>query len=404
MSRRAMARCSALRTAARRGGRRRCRKAFSTSTRCPAVSREEGGRACPGCPSPYGGAMSLAESPLAANLALVRNDWTRDEVCALFRLPFPELMYEAARVHRLHFDPAEVQISTLLSIKTGGCPEDCAYCPQSAKYDTGVRAEKLMDLGTVLAEARAAKAGGASRFCMGAAWRSPKDRDVESVCAMVEGVKALGLETCATLGMLTADQALRLRRSGLDYYNHNLDTSPEFYGAIITTRTYQDRLDTLDHVREAGIHVCCGGIVGMGESAEDRIGMIATLASLPVHPESVPINMLVQVEGTPLSTGQTFDPIEFVRTIAAARITMPRSMVRLSAGREDMSDEMQALCFLAGANSIFYGPKLLTTPNPAADRDRRLMDKLGLVSMGKRADSSAPARLKSGITSWMRRE
>ena len=327
--------------------------------------------------------MSLAESPPfpAANLGLVRNDWTRDEVRALFELPFPELMFEAARIHRMHFDPAEVQISTLLSIKTGGCPEDCAYCPQSAKYDTGVKAEKLMELGAVLAEARAAKAAGASRFCMGAAWRSPKDRDVENVCAMIEGVKALGLETCATLGMLTSDQAQRLKGSGLDYYNHNLDTSPEYYGAIITTRTYQDRLDTLGHVRSAGISVCCGGIVGMGEGADDRAGMIATLASLPMHPESVPINMLVQVEGTPLATGRTLDPLEFVRTIAVARITMPKSVVRLSAGREDMSEETQALCFLAGANSIFYGPKLLTTPNPERDRDMRLLDKLGLRAM-----------------------
>ena len=290
-------------------------------------------------------------------------------------------MFEAARIHRMHFDPAEVQISTLLSIKTGGCPEDCAYCPQAARYDTGVAAEKLMSLDAVLAEARAAKAGGASRFCMGAAWRSPKDRDVENVCAMVEGVKALGLETCATLGMLTPAQAQRMRQSGLDYYNHNLDTSPEFYGAIITTRIYQDRLDTLDAVREAGIHVCCGGIVGMGEGAEDRAGMIATLASLPVHPESVPINMLVQVEGTPLAGGQKIDPLEFVRTIAVARITMPKSVVRLSAGREDMSEETQALCFLAGANSIFYGPKLLTTPNPGRDRDMALLDKLGLRPM-----------------------
>jgi biotin synthase len=281
----------------------------------------------------------------------------------------------------MHFDPSEVQISTLLSIKTGGCPEDCAYCPQAARYDTGVDAEKLMSLDAVLAEARAAKAGGASRFCMGAAWRSPKDRDVENVCAMVEGVKALGLETCATLGMLTPAQASRLKRSGLDYYNHNLDTSPEYYGAIITTRTYQDRLDTLGAVRDAGINVCCGGIVGMGEGAEDRVGMIVALASLPVHPESVPINMLVQVEGTPLATGQKFDPLEFVRTIAVARITMPKSVVRLSAGREDMSEETQALCFLAGANSIFYGPKLLTTPNPGRDRDMALLDKLGLRPM-----------------------
>jgi biotin synthase len=312
---------------------------------------------------------------------LVRHDWTRAEVRALFELPFPDLIFQAQTIHRANFDPTEVQISTLLSIKTGGCPEDCAYCPQSIKYDTGVAAEKLMSLDAVLSEARAAKDAGASRFCMGAAWREPKDRDLDKVCAMVEGVRAMGLETCVTLGMLTGQQAKRLKESGLDYYNHNLDTSPEYYGAIITTRTYQERLDTLDHVRSAGIHVCCGGIVGMGESAEDRVGMIATLASLPVHPESVPINMLVQVEGTPLATGETFDAIEFVRTIAVARITMPRSMVRLSAGREDMSDEMQALCFIAGANSIFYGPKLLTTPNPAADHDRQLMDRLGLRAM-----------------------
>ena len=283
----------------------------------------------------------------------VRQDWTRAEVRALFDLPFPDLMFRAQTTHRANFEPTEVQISTLLSIKTGGCPEDCAYCPQSAKYDTGVKAEKLMALDTVLAEARAAKASGASRFCMGAAWREPKQRDVDAVCAMVEGVKALGLETCATLGMLTADQAQRLKASGLDYYNHNLDTSPEFYDKIITTRVYQDRLETLDHVRGAGIHVCCGGIVGMGEGREDRAGMITTLASLPEHPESVPINMLVRVAGTPLAEQQALDPLEFVRTIAVARITMPRSVVRLSAGREDMSEETQALCFLAGANSIF---------------------------------------------------
>ena len=310
-----------------------------------------------------------------------RHDWTREQVRALFALPFPELMLRAAQAHRENFDPTEVQISTLLSIKTGGCPEDCAYCPQSAQYDTGVKAEKLMSLDAVLQEARAAKAGGASRFCMGAAWRSPKERDLDSVCAMVEGVKALGLETCATLGMLTGEQARRLKQSGLDYYNHNLDTSPEYYGAIITTRCYQDRLDTLDHVRSAGIHVCCGGIVGMGEGLEDRVGMIATLASLPVHPESVPINMLVQVAGTPLSRAAKLDPLDFVRTIAVARITMPASMVRLSAGRENMSEETQALCFLAGANSIFYGPRLLTTPNPERDRDMALLDKLGLRPM-----------------------
>jgi biotin synthase len=314
--------------------------------------------------------------------AVVRHDWTRDEVRALFELPFPELIFRAQHIHRQNFDPAEVQISTLISIKTGGCPEDCAYCPQSVHYHTSVKAEKLMRVDAVVAEARAAKSGGASRFCMGAAWREPKDRDLDQVCEMVAGVKALGLETCATLGMLTQHQARRLKAAGLDYYNHNLDTSPEYYGAIITTRTYQDRLETLGHVRDAGIHVCCGGIVGMGESAEDRIGMIATLANLPTHPESVPINLLVKVEGTPLAKAEALDPIDFVRTIAVARITMPKSVVRLSAGREDMREETQALCFLAGANSIFYGPKLLTTPNPERDRDRRLMDKLGLVPMG----------------------
>jgi len=326
--------------------------------------------------------MSLiADLPTPLPQNAPRHDWTRAEVQALFDLPFPDLMFRAQSAHRQNFDPAEVQISTLLSIKTGGCPEDCAYCPQSARYDTGVDAERLMAVEAVLTEARAAKTAGASRFCMGAAWRSPRDRDLETVCAMVEGVKALGLETCATLGMLTGPQALRLKDSGLDYYNHNLDTSPEFYDHIITTRTYQDRLETLDHVRDAGIHVCCGGIVGMGETREDRVGMIATLASLPAHPESVPINMLVKVEGTPLAGEAALDPIEFVRTIAVARICMPRSVVRLSAGREDMSEETQALCFLAGANSIFYGPKLLTTPNPGRDRDHELMRRLGLSPM-----------------------
>jgi biotin synthase len=323
--------------------------------------------------------MRTTEREQEASPFGVRHDWTRAEVRALFDLPFPDLMFRAQTVHRRHFDPRAVQISTLLSIKTGGCPEDCAYCPQSASYETGVAAEKLMSRDAVLAQARAAKDAGASRFCMGAAWRSPKNRDLDQVCAMVAGVKALGLETCATLGMLTPAQAQRLKTAGLDYYNHNLDTSPEYYGAIITTRTYQDRLDTLGHVRDAGIRVCCGGIVGMGESAEDRIGMIATLASLPVHPESVPINMLVKVAGTPLAGGEAIDPIDFVRTIAAARIAMPKSVVRLSAGREEMSEETQALCFLAGANSIFYGPKLLTTPNPAPDRDLHLLDRLGLV-------------------------
>jgi biotin synthase len=324
-----------------------------------------------------------AADPLLARVlsGAVRHDWTRAEVQVLFGLPFPDLIFHAQRIHREHFDPREVQISTLLSIKTGGCPEDCAYCPQSAHHDAGVAAGKLMDVAAALDEARAAKAAGASRFCMGAAWRSPKERDLDQVCAMVEGVRALGLETCVTLGMLDAAQAQRLKGAGLDYYNHNLDTSPEFYGEIISTRTYQDRLDTLDNVRAAGIHVCCGGIVGMGEGRDDRAGMIATLASLPAHPESVPVNLLVRVEGTPLGGNAKLDPFEFVRTIAAARIAMPASMVRLSAGREDMSEETQALCFLAGANSIFYGPKLLTTPNPETGRDLGLMEKLGLIPM-----------------------
>ena len=313
----------------------------------------------------------------------VRHDWTHAEVCALFALPFPDLMFHAQSVHRRQFEPCEVQISTLLSIKTGGCPEDCAYCPQSARYATGVKPEKLMEVDTVLYEARAAKRAGASRFCMGAAWREPKERDLVAVCAMVTGVKALGLETCATLGMLTQGQARRLREAGLDFYNHNLDTSPDYYGAIITTRTYQDRLDTLAHVRDAGIHVCCGGIIGMGEDIGDRAGLIVTLANLRPHPESVHINMLVRVEGTPLEHAGAIDPIEFVRTIAVARIVLPKSVVRLSAGREDMSEAIQALCFLAGANSIFYGPKLLTTPNPGRDRDQRLLEKLGLRPMAQ---------------------
>jgi biotin synthase len=314
-------------------------------------------------------------------LGAIRHDWTRGEVRALLGMPFPELMFRAQSVHRLYFDPCEVQISTLLSIKTGGCPEDCAYCPQSARYPAGVDAEKLMEPDQAVAEARAAKAAGTSRFCMGAAWREPKDRDLDKVCTIIAQVKALGLETCATLGMLSGRQARRLKEAGLDYYNHNLDTSPEYYGAIITTRTYQDRLDTLEHVREAGMRVCCGGIIGMGEDIDDRAGLITTLANLPAHPESVPINMLVRVEGTPLARERDMDPIAFIRTIAVARITMPASMVRLSAGREDMSDETQALCFLAGANSIFYGPKLLTTPNPGHDRDKRLFETLGLAAM-----------------------
>ena len=318
--------------------------------------------------------------------AAPRTDWTRDEIAALFALPFPELMFRAQSVHRAHFDPTQVQVSTLLSIKTGGCPEDCGYCSQSSKNDTGLKASKLMAVEAVLADAAKAKAAGASRFCMGAAWREPKDRDLDAVCAMVEGVAAMGMETCVTLGMLTGPQARRLKQAGLDYYNHNLDTSPEYYRHVISTRVYQDRLDTLAHVRDAGIHVCCGGIVGMGESAEDRVGLIHALATLPVHPESVPINALVQIEGTPLVSGtsgaaQPLDPLDFVRMIAVARITMPRSMVRLSAGREEMRDETQALCFLAGANSIFYGEKLLTTANPVAESDRALFARLGLTPM-----------------------
>jgi len=321
----------------------------------------------------------------------VRHDWTREEIRALFRLPFPDLMFQAQSTHRRNFDPCRVQVSTLISIKTGGCPEDCGYCPQSAHFETGLKAEKLMGLDDVLAQARGAADAGATRFCMGAAWREPKDRDLDKVCAMVAGVRALGLEACATLGMLTAAQAHRLKTAGLDYYNHNLDTSPEYYGAVISTRTYADRLETLAHVREASIHVCCGGIVGMGESEEDRVGMIAALATLPAHPESVPINMLVKVAGTPLAGTASLDPIEFVRTIAVARIAMPRSVVRVSAGREQMSDETQALCFLAGANSIFFGPRLLTTPNPQPDRDRQLMARLGLLPMEATAHSDASA-------------
>lgn len=313
--------------------------------------------------------------------AVPRHDWTREELRALFALPFPELLFRAQSVHRMHFDPREVQISTLLSIKTGGCPEDCAYCPQSASYETGVKANKLMDVDAVLADAKAARDAGATRFCMGAAWRSPKDKDLDTVCEMIEGVKALGMESCVTLGMLTGEQAVRLKDAGLDYYNHNIDTSPEYYNEIITTRTYGDRLNTLANVRDAGINVCCGGIIGMGEELEDRVGMLHTLATMPVHPESVPINMLMQVEGTPVSKGQSLDPLDFVRTIAVARIAMPKSMVRLSAGRENMSEEAQALCFLAGANSIFYGPKLLTTANPKQDQDRLLLAKLGMNPM-----------------------
>jgi biotin synthase len=300
------------------------------------------------------------------------------DVMALFDLPFLELVYRAQSVHRRHFDPSEVQLSQLLSIKTGGCPEDCHYCPQASRYDEPGTRQALMEVEEVVEQAKAAKARGATRFCMGAAWRSPKDRDLEKVEAMVREVKALGLETCATLGMLEANQAERLADAGLDYYNHNIDTDPEFYQEIISTRDFSNRIDTLHHVRDAGLKVCCGGIVGMGESRRQRAGMLLALASMPEPPQSVPINMLVQVPGTPLYGTPSLDPLEFVRTIAVARILMPTSRVRLSAGRETMSDELQTLCFLAGANSIFYGEKLLTTPNPDGDRDRALFERLGL--------------------------
>jgi biotin synthase len=313
--------------------------------------------------------------------ATIRHNWTKQEALALFALPFNDLMFQAQQVHRASFDANAVQVSTLLSIKTGGCPEDCKYCPQSAEYDSGVKADKLMDAQAILAEAKKAKAAGATRFCMGAAWRELKDRDLPKIEDTIRLVKAEGLETCLTLGMLKKDQAVKLKAAGLDYYNHNLDTSPEFYGEIITTRTYEDRLDTLAAVREAGMKTCCGGIVGMGEKREDRAGLLQQLANLPEHPESVPINLLVQVEGTALSGMPRLEPFEFIRTIAVARIMMPKSMVRLSAGREEMNEQMQALCFLAGANSIFYGEKLLTTPNPEADKDRQLFEKLGIKGM-----------------------
>jgi biotin synthase len=311
----------------------------------------------------------------------VRHDWTREEIGHLFALPFADLIFRAQSVHRRYFSANEVQMSTLLSIKTGGCPEDCGYCSQSASHETGLKASKLIEIDAVLADAQAAKVSGATRFCMGAAWRSPKDKDLDAVCAMVEGVKALGMETCVTLGMLTGPQAMRLKSAGLDYYNHNIDTSPEYYKEIITTRTFEDRLETLEHVRNAGINVCCGGIVGMGENPSDRVGMILALATLPEHPQSVPINALMKVKGTRLGDSAPLDPIDFVRTIAVARLTMPKSVVRLSAGRTNMNDETQALCFLAGANSFFVGTKLLTTPNPQADHDTRLFEKLGVTAM-----------------------
>jgi biotin synthase len=324
--------------------------------------------------------MPAVSEPLLQTPA-IRHDWSRREIEGLFALPFTELLHRAASVHRRHFDPAEVQVSTLLSVKTGGCPEDCGYCPQAQRYHTGVDATKLMSTEAVLAKARQAKAAGASRFCMGAAWRSPRDRDIPKVAEMIREVKALGLETCATLGMLSGAQARALKSAGLDYYNHNLDTAPEFYDQIVHTRAFQDRLDTLAQVRDAGMKTCCGGIVGMGESRPQRAGLLQTLANLPAHPDSVPINRLVRVEGTPLAGTTELDPFEFVRTIAAARIVMPKSMVRLSAGRETMSDELQALCFAAGANSIFYGEKLLTTGNPDTERDLALFARLGLRPM-----------------------
>ena len=307
-----------------------------------------------------------------------RHDWTLAEAEALFALPFPELLYRAQQVHRDWHDPNEVQMSTLLSIKTGACPEDCAYCPQSIRFDTGVANEALLPLEAVIERARAARAAGATRFCMGAAWRSPKAKDLQKVAAMVREVRALGLETCVTLGMVSAAQARELKDAGLDYYNHNLDTSEEYYREIISTRRYQDRLDTLEAVRNAGLNVCCGGIIGMGETARDRAQLLVTLACLPQHPQSVPINQLVRVAGTPLADATPVDPFDFVRTIAVARIMMPRAQVRLSAGRESMSDELQALALLAGANSIFYGEKLLTTGNPDVQRDRALLSRLGM--------------------------
>ncbi len=310
-----------------------------------------------------------------------RHDWTIIEIESLFEKPFNDLVFQAQQIHRQHFDANEVQISTLLSIKTGKCPEDCSYCPQSIRYDTDLEDESLMSVEDVLAAAKQAKENGASRFCMGAAWRSPKERDLKPVMEMIKGVKQLGLQTCLTAGMLTKQQATNLKDAGLEYYNHNLDTSPEFYGEVITTRTYDDRLDTIQHVRDAEMNVCCGGILGMGESRKDRAGLLQQLVNMEKHPESVPINMLVRVEGTPLENEQELDPIEFVRTIATARILMPKSFVRLSAGREEMSEEMQALCFLSGANSIFYGEKLLTTPNPAANSDKALFAKLGIKAI-----------------------
>ena len=325
--------------------------------------------------------MSVMMDKIEKQTDILRHDWTVEEIAALYDMPFNDLLFEAQTVHRKNFDANAVQVSTLLSIKTGKCPEDCGYCPQSVRYDTELENEPLMPLDEVIASAKLAKENGSSRFCMGAAWRSPKDKDLEPVIKMVKEVKALGMETCLTLGMLTEPQAGKLKEAGLDYYNHNLDTSPEFYGEVITTRTYQDRLDTLQHVRDAGMNTCCGGILGMGETRRDRIGLFMELANQPHHPESVPINLLVRVSGTPLEKGEDLDALEFIRSVAIARIMMPKSYVRLSAGREKMSDEMQAMCFFAGANSIFYGEKLLTTPNPDTNDDMQLFERLGIKSI-----------------------
>ncbi|PVY70716.1 biotin synthase [Tamilnaduibacter salinus] len=335
--------------------------------------------------------------------ATIRHDWTLSEIQALFDLPFNDLMFRAQAVHREHFDPNEVQVSTLLSIKTGACPEDCKYCPQSGHYNTGLGKEKLLELQKVVDEARAAKDKGASRFCMGAAWRSPSRKDMPYVLDMIREVKSMGLETCMTLGMLSEDQAGELAEAGLDYYNHNLDTSEKYYNHIITTRTFQDRLDTLDNVRKAGMKVCCGGIMGMGEDITDRAGLLMQLANLPQQPESVPINMLVKVPGTPLEDVEDLDPFEFVRTIAVARILMPASHVRLSAGREEMNEQMQSLCFLAGANSIFYGEKLLTTDNPEADEDRKLFRKLG-IRPEEREDVQTDDEREAGLVTAVQEE
>ena len=331
----------------------------------------------------------MQSAEVKASEAEVRHDWTRQEIGELLAMPFNDLLFLAQRTHRRYFDPNVVQVSTLLSIKTGACPEDCAYCPQSTRFNTGLSPEALMAIEEVVAQARKAKDAGSSRFCMGAAWRSPKDRDLDVLTEMVRRVKALELETCMTLGMLTRSQADTLAEAGLDYYNHNLDTSPEYYAEIITTRGYQDRLETLDHVRKSGMKVCAGGILGMGEKASDRIGLLQQLANLPSHPESVPINMLVRVAGTPLEDQADLDPIEFIRVIAVARIIMPRSWVRLSAGRESMDDATQALAFMAGANSVFYGEKLLTTPNPSENKDRELFQRLGIQPLEYAAPGEA---------------